>query len=442
MDPIVTPTEMAAIDAAAPESVAVLIERAGHAVANSALTMLGGGYGRRIAVFAGTGNNGADGRAAASILERRGARCDVLTPLQTPRHAPDLVIDGCVGTGLRRPFTAPSIDAPMVLAIDIPSGIDGLTGEVLGDAFRADRTVTFAARKPGLLLGAGPEHAGVVEVADIGLDVGRPSMQLITDRDLARWPQRTRSAHKWQSAVWVIGGRPGMPGALSLAAEAAARSGAGYVTISTPGDRAVGHREAVSVAIPERGWGEIVGQRSSRHGSFVIGPGLDPSTDPADLAALLARDVPAVLDAGAIDLVAELPGMVAGKPVILTPHDGEFERLTGNRPGLDRVESVRRAAGELGATVLLKGPTTIVANPDGEVRLITSGDARLATAGTGDVLAGAIGAALACGLDPLTAAALAAHLHGVAAGRTRRPVILASDLLPHLAAGLAPRPST
>lgn len=434
MDPIVTPAEMAIVDAEAREPSAELIERAGHAVANVALRMLGGGYGRRVAVFVGTGNNGADGRVAASILERRGVRCEVLAPDQTPRHAPDLVIDGCVGTGLRRPFTAPCIDAPVVLAIDIPSGVDGLTGEVRGEAVRADVTITFAARKPGLLLGSGPDHAGVVEVADIGLDVGVRAMQLVTDTDLGLWPGPMRFAHKWERAVWVIGGQPGMPGALSLAAEAAARSGAGYVAVSTPGARAVGHRESVGVALPEQGWSGIIGPLSSRYSSLVIGPGLDSSTDVADLADVLGLGTPAVLDAGAIDVVARDPGIVAGRPVVLTPHDGEFERLTGNRPGPDRIDAVRRAAGDLDAVVLLKGPTTVVADPRGQVRLITSGDARLAAAGTGDVLAGAIGAALACGLGTLTAAALAAHLHGLAARRTRRSVIVASDLLAHLAA--------
>ena len=432
MEPVVTPAEMAAVDAVASESDDELIQRAGHAVANCALRMLDGGYGRRAVVFAGKGNNGADGRVAASILERRGVRCEVLRPEQTPRHAPDLMIDGCVGTGLRRSFAPPHIDAPMVLAIDIPSGIDGLTGAVLGAAVRADKTVTFAANKPGLLFGAGAEHAGVIEVADIGLDVGTPATQLMTDADLDHWPLRDRSAHKWQSAVWVIGGQPGMPGALSLAAEAAARSGAGYVTVSTPGGRAVGHREAVTVELPERDWGDVVSHRAGRYSALVVGPGLDPSADLSDLDAVLGLSVPTVLDAGAIDLIARAPHVVAGRPIVLTPHDGEFERLTGARPGPDRIAAVRRAAGELGAVVLLKGPTTVVADPAGQVRLITSGDARLATAGTGDVLAGAIGAGLAFGLDPLDAAAMAAHLHGLAAAQTLRSVVVASDLLAHL----------
>lgn len=431
MLPVVTPEEMAAIDAAAPEPVGVLIERAGHAVANVALEMLGGGYGRRVVVHAGSGNNGADGVAAARALEHRGVRCEVIGPTDTPRRPGDLVIDGCVGTGLGRPFTPPPVGGTPVLAIDIPSGVDGLTGEVRGAALRARRTVTFAAHKPGLLLGEGSSLTGHITVADIGLDVGRPATALVTDDDLRNWPSRPRNAHKWDAAVWVIGGQPGMTGAPSLAAEAAARSGAGYVALSTPGAAPVGHREAVGIALPETGWSAVVDDRAHRFGALVIGPGL-PTRSVDDLDAVLAMGVPSVLDAGAIDLVAQRTESVAGRPVVLTPHDGEFERLMGRAVGVDRIDTVRRAASDLDAVVLLKGPTTVVAAPDGRVRLVTAGDQRLATAGTGDVLSGVIGAALATGLEPLEAAALGAQLHGRAVSGTHRSVIVASDLLDHL----------
>jgi hydroxyethylthiazole kinase-like uncharacterized protein yjeF len=432
MLPVVTPVEMARIDASAPEPVAVLIERAGRAVAGEALDMLGGGYGRRVVVYAGSGNNGADGFAAARFLEGRGVRCEILSPEGVPRRNPDLVIDGCVGTGLGRPFSPPTVGSTPVLAIDIPSGVDGLTGEVRGAAFRADRTVTFAAHKPGLLLGRGPDLAGRITLADIGLDVGQPRIALMTDGDLAGWPVRPNDAHKWGSAVWVIGGQPGMTGAPALAAEAAARSGAGYVAVSTPGGSAAAHRESVSIALADADWSTTVVERGSRFAALVIGPGLPTDRGHRDLAAVLDLDVPAVLDAGAIDLVADQPEIVAGRPVVLTPHDGEFERLTGRRPGSDRIETVRRAAADLDAVVLLKGPTTVIAAPDGRARIVTSGDQRLATAGTGDVLSGVIGSALTAGLEPLDAAALGAHLHGKAAIRTGRPVLVASDLLEHL----------
>ncbi len=433
MQPVITPSEMAAIDAEAPESVEILIDRAGRSVARAALQVLGGAYGKRCAVFVGKGNNGKDGRVAAEHLRVAGVRCEVLVAGERPRHRPDLVIDGLVGTGLNKPFVAPVIDGVRVLAIDIPSGIHGLTGQVMGTAMRADLTVTFAALKPGLLMGAGPEHAGRVEVADIGLDVGAARTHLLTDTDVAGWPARSATDHKWNRAVWVIGGQPGMTGALGLASEAAARAGAGYVAVSTPGSLADGHREAVSIELPAQDWGPIANARSGRFGAMVIGPGLDTSSDGADLAAAVSTGVPCVLDAGAIDIVARQPSMVGGLPVVLTPHDGEFARLTGAKPGGDRIEATRRAAVALDAVVLLKGPTTVVASPAGDVRLITSGDARLATAGTGDVLSGVIAAGLAAGLDPLDAAAVGAHLHGRAGTRTGQQYPLASDLLPVLA---------
>ncbi len=439
MEPVLTPAEMSDVDAAAPVPTAELIRRAGFAVAREALRMLGGGYGRRVTIHVGTGNNGADGRAAAEVLRREGVRCEVLELGERSHHAPDLVIDGCVGTGLARPFEPPPLaDAP-VLAIDIPSGIDGLTGEVRGRAIRADRTVTFAAWKSGLLLGDGPNHTGDVVVVDIGLDVSPEGVvlsdtMLLGDDDLELWPQRTRDAHKWKSAVWVIGGQPGMAGAPSLAAEAAARTGAGYVAISTPGGHATAHREAVSVDLPEAGWMSTVSQRGGRFQAMVLGPGLHPGALHDDLAGVLSLGTPTVLDAGALDLVARDPSMVAGRPVVLTPHEGEFERLVGRRPSPDRIASVREAAREFGAVVLLKGPATIVADPLGAVRVITGGDARLATAGTGDVLAGVIAAGLAGGLSPLDAASMGAQLHGHAARRTGRRSIVASDLLSYLLA--------
>ena len=420
---------MTAVDNAADETIDVLIDRAGRAVARTAVRMLGGAYGRRVLVFAGKGNNGNDGRIAAAHLERLGVRCEVRGPHERRTHEPDLVLDGCVGTGLNRPFVAPPTGEALVLAIDIPSGINGRTGEMMGSAVRADATLTFAARKPGLLLGDGPDHAGEIEVADIGLDLGSADAWLMVDADALAWPQRAGADHKWRRAVWVVGGQPGMTGALALASEAAARAGAGYVAVSTPGGWAEGHREAVSIELPASSWADEIAERAHRFGALVIGPGMAPSLEADQLASVVAIGVPTVLDAGAIDLVARQPSMVAGHPVVLTPHDGEFERLLGVRPGRDRMAATRAAAAELGAVVLLKGPTTVIADPAGQVRLVNAGDASLATAGTGDVLAGMIGAGLAGGLPPLEAAALAAHLHGRAGARTGSTFPIASDLL-------------
>ena len=221
MIPIVTPTEMAAIDAAAPEPVEELIERAGNALARAALDMLGGGYGRRVTVLAGKGNNGADGRAAARRLELRGVRVAVVDATELPDALPaaHLAIDAAYGTGLRRPYSPPSIpvclDRPgqsaPVLAADIPSGVDGLTGEIHGEPWAADQTVAFGALKPGLILHPGAQYCGQVTVAPIGLDVSDARTHLVTSDDVTRWlPVRPAEAHKWQTACWVIAGSPGM----------------------------------------------------------------------------------------------------------------------------------------------------------------------------------------------------------------------------------------
>ncbi|MYB02737.1 MAG: bifunctional ADP-dependent NAD(P)H-hydrate dehydratase/NAD(P)H-hydrate epimerase, partial [Acidimicrobiaceae bacterium] len=228
MIPVVTPARMAEIDAAAPKPVDVLIERAGAAVARAAVEMMGGTYGRRVVVLAGPGNNGADGRAAARRLRRRGARVRVISATDAPETLPvaALYIDAAFGTGLSRPYTPPQRgrpDAP-VLAVDIPSGLDGLTGEPLGGpVWIARRTVTFAALKPGLLFGGGPAACGSTTVADIGLAVSAEDLDncaLMTDADIESLPAGTGTTHKWHSAALVVAGSPGMGGAAALACEA------------------------------------------------------------------------------------------------------------------------------------------------------------------------------------------------------------------------------
>ncbi len=462
MHEVVTPAEMAAIDAEAPEPVDELIERAGRATARAALRLLEGhAYGKRIAVLAGKGNNGADGRSAARYLERRGARCHVIdvpgdvsaaeaSSRSTPRLRYDLVIDACFGTGLRGRFDSADLpidvgDAP-VLAVDIPSGVNGLTGAVQGHPLAAAATVTFAALKPGLLLEPGRSLAGQVEVADIGLDCSRATMHHLGADDIERWPRRDRNAHKWRHGVAVVGGSPGMTGAAALASIAAMRTGAGYVVQVRPApvsDQPSTPTEAVTVSMVDEP--DLSIRQAGRCAAVVVGPGL--SVDGPQLLAqthhLLATiEAPVVFDAGALrpDLIeAVLGSSVADDRLpVLTPHDGEFERLTGRDPGSDRIDDVRRAAADLGAVVLLKGPTTIVAHPDGRVLLSTAGDQRLATAGSGDVLAGMIGAGLALGLDPFLAAGLGAQLHGRAAGRGSEVGLMAGDI-PGLAAELLSR---
>ena len=208
------------MDAAAPEPLDVLIGRAGAAVAGEALDLLGGGYGRRVVVVAGKGNNGADGREAARLLRRRGAVVSVLDAADSPEMLPpaDLVIDAAYGTGFRGSWDAPDPAGVPVLAVDIPSGVDATTGEADPRTLAAVRTITFASLKPGQLLGRGAELCGEVVVADIGLDASGARAWVLEDADVSeRLPERPRDGHKWNAAVWVVAGSPGMTGAASLA---------------------------------------------------------------------------------------------------------------------------------------------------------------------------------------------------------------------------------
>lgn len=512
MKPVVTPDEMADIDADAPEPVEELIERAGWATARAAADLLDRRlYGKRIVVLVGKGNNGADGHSAARFLEQRGASCTIVDfagsdrARPAPGHRWDLVIDACVGTGLGRAFDRDALpvsigDAP-VLAVDIPSGVDGAPGRANGTPIPAAATVTFAAPKPGLLFHPGRGLAGVLTVADIGLDCSRAATHLVEAGDVRdRWPTRSPTDHKRSRSVLVVGGSPGLTGAPSLVAAGALRSGVGHVTVSIPGterddsarvsegepvERGPVPTEAIEEAIP-LDWADPLLDRLETGppvGAIVIGPGLatDPRSQHQVRRYLASSRTPTVLDAGAIHaLTPDRPSSAAGpdgsgvsaastgsgratRPAhalpddpgpgaaddsppptltplpapfdpdgsvrhVLTPHDGEFRVLTGRLPGPDRIADCRRAAAGLGAIVLLKGPTTVVAHPDGRVLLSTAGDERLATAGSGDVLAGLIAAALAGGLEPLEAAALGAELHGIGACTGYRVGLVAGDL--------------
>jgi NAD(P)H-hydrate epimerase len=451
MIPVLTPTEMADVDRRAADPVEVLIERAGFAVARAARHLLGGGYGRRVVVVAGRGNNGADGRTAARVLAHYGVRVSVVDAsdagLTKGFRGAHLVVDAAYGTGLSRPYLPPDPAGAPVVAVDIPSGLSGLTGLPVGDtAVRAVRTVTFAAYKPGLLLGAGPEHAGEVELADIGL--GRlaestASAWLITDDDVLRWwPARARQAHKWQTAVQIVAGSPGMYGAPLLVARGALRAGAGYARVGVPGAPSGGGLppgEYVTHSLPAHDWDQQVATGLGRVRALVVGPGLGEGAqdgagpDSAVGRLLLAAPVPAVVDADGLRAFADLEAVAAVAKnrtagTVLTPHEGEYARLVGRPPGEDRLADVRAVAARAGAVVLLKGSPTVVAGPDGEVLVANAGTARLATAGTGDVLSGVIGAFLARGLPVLEGAALAAHCHGRAAARGPSEGLVASDL--------------
>lgn len=447
MIPVLTPEEMGEVDRAAPEPVDVLIARAGSATARAAARMLGGTYGRRVVVVAGKGNNGADGREAAVHLRRRGVRVEVIDAPDAPDRLPpcDLVVDAAYGTGFRGEYTAPDPAGAPVLAVDIPSGVNGLTGEVPEGAVQATRTVTFAALKPGLVLHPGRERAGAVDVVDIGLDVSGARAGVVESADVAAWlPVRSADAHKWASAVWIAAGSPGMTGAAHLCARAAMRAGAGAVRLGIPGsDPDPGAMEIVGRAPPAEGWDTYVLEDSKRAKALVVGPGLARTDTTRDAVRRLvgASPLPAVVDADglyALGTKAEASAVLRsrGAPTVLTPHEGEFARLDGSRVGPDRLDAVRSLARAVGATVLLKGTTTIVADPDGRVVMVTSGSPRLATAGSGDVLAGVIGAFLALGLDGLRAASGAAHAHGLAAGLGWRRGLVAGDLIDLLPAAL------
>ena len=438
MHAVVTPAEMVDIDAAAPEPVETLIERAGAAVAWAARRRLGGTYGKRVVVLAGKGNNGADGGVAARRLRDWGIAVTEIDAHNAPLELPacDLVIDAVVGTGSRRPYVAPRTSSP-VLAVDIPSGVDGQTGAVWGSPLTAIETVTFQALKPGLLFAPGRQFAGTLSVVDIGLDTSSALCHRVDASAVAQWlPAKPFDVHKWRSATWMIGGSAAMRGAPRLAASAAARAGAGYVRLSVPGLSGSDPIEAVHHALPAEGWERGISTDLDRFHSLVVGPGLGrnnaASTSVRALAA--AADIPLVLDGDAIAALEGHLDIVAGRsaPTVLTPHDGEYERLAGQRPGPDRIDAARNLAMTLRAVVLLKGPATVVADAEGECLIVDEGDQRLATAGTGDVLAGVIGALLARGMGPFHAAAAGAWLHARSAQHSPAHGMIASDLLANL----------
>jgi NAD(P)H-hydrate epimerase len=427
-----------------------LIHRAGFAVATEALRMLGGAYGRRIVVLAGKGNNGNDGRVAAAALARRGALVDVIDAASAPGRIDgcDLVIDAAYGTGFSGAYSAPVVSkGTAVLAVDIASGVDANTGEMPGRALEADRTVTFAALKPGLLMGAGVSVSGEVSVADIGVRVRSTSIGLVDDADLAELPARERSTHKWVSAVAIVAGSPGMEGAAFLCGRGAARAGAGMVRLAVPGadEESAGPwpNEAVRVILGKKDWADDVLAVVERCRALVIGPGLgrDDATLRAVRSVISRSPVPVVADADALFALGDarsarevVSGDGVDRPVILTPHDGEYRRLAGHDPGPDRVAAATRLAESTGAVVLVKGSLTVVAAPEGEgfapppVLMAAAGTPALATAGTGDVLSGIIGAFVARGVDAPRAAAFAAHVHGAAARRGRAQGLLSVDL--------------
>ncbi|MGH2393727.1 MAG: NAD(P)H-hydrate dehydratase, partial [Candidatus Limnocylindria bacterium] len=343
----------------------------------------------------------------ARLARERAAGAGVLIEDLSDPEPVDLVIDALFGGGFRE-GTDPKVDAwissgQRVLAVDFPSGVDPLTGEVAGAAFRAERTVTFGAHKVGHLLNEGPDYSGLVQVADIGLPPPEPVMYLTEESDVPI-PARSRRVHKWSAgSVLVVGGASGMTGAAVMAGRAAQHFGAGAVGLAVPDSAA-----AVSAANAPELLHHRFDDLPDRYHVLVIGPGLGRDHD--DLASKLIAtwSGPVVIDADALSLVTE-----PDSKLVLTPHAGEFERMGGGEPSPDNATAM---AGKLGATVLLKGNPTVVAG-GGLPWIVNTGGPELATIGTGDVLAGMLGALLSGGLDPVTAARTAAFWHGRAGAR-------------------------
>jgi NAD(P)H-hydrate epimerase len=429
-----------------PESIPELMERAGTAVAREAMAAYPGA--RRFACVCGGGSNGGDGRVAARVLREAGLEADETDEVE----GYDVVVDALFGTGFRgepRAEAAALIErinaaeAPVV-SVDLPSGVDASTGEIAGAVVDADLTVSFHAWKVGLAVAPGRFRAGRVVVADIGLEELETGNRLATPELIRLVPLRSAGDTKYTAgAVLVVGGQPGMTGAACLSALAALRADAGYVTVAVPAE-SLPVIETLALEPVKIGWTEeaaleTIAAAAERAGSLALGPGLGRGEARRGLVRDLLRTVelPAVVDADALDgfEAVERPA-----PTVLTPHAGELARLLGtgsDRVDAHRLEAARSAAERFGAIVLLKGPDTIVAAPDGNVVVCGLGPPALATAGTGDVLTGILAAFLAKGLAAQTAAAAAAVAHARAAELVpHRAGLVAGDLLDTLPAAL------
>jgi hydroxyethylthiazole kinase-like uncharacterized protein yjeF len=446
-----------------------LMRRAAFGLATAIVRELtvrtGGVVGRRVCAVVGSGDNGGDALWAATFLRRRGAATDavLLNPDRAHRKglaaftkaggrvvesvAPttDLVIDGVVGlsgSGPLRPaaaevFAAVDAAAIPVVAVDMPSGIDGSTGAITGPAVHAALTVTFGGLKPVHALA----DCGRVQLVDIGLDLPGTDVLGFEAVDVkARWPAPGRSDDKYtQGVTGIIAGSSTYPGAAVLCTGAAVAATSGMVRYAGSALHEVLSHWPEVVATPTPA-------ATGRVQSWVVGPGL--GTDDTAAAALwfaLDTDLPVIVDGDGLTVLAAHPDLVAGReaPTVLTPHAREFARLAGAPPGDDRVGAARKLAQAFGATVLLKGNVTVIAEPDGPVYLNPAGESWAATAGSGDVLSGMIGALLAAGLPAGEAAAMAAFVHARAAnlsaadpGPASTPTS-ASRILGHIRAALA-----
>jgi NAD(P)H-hydrate epimerase len=426
-EPLYSAEEMRAAEArypGYPDTAPELMERAGRAVANESIRAFPDAT--RFAVVCGGGSNGGDGRIAAGLLQQAGREAVETDDLA----GADVVIDALFGTGFHcvpRPEAAAVIErinasGLPVLSVDLPSGVDASTGEVAGAAVRADVTVTFHGAKVGLAVAPGRFHAGRVIVAPIGLEEAPTVAVRATRAVLSLVPRRGAADSKFSAgSLLVVGGAPGTTGAPVLAATAALRADAGYVTLAVP-EACLTTVEVLAVEPVKRAFAypsalETLSADLERSAALAVGPGLGRSDEARTLVrGLLERSsLPTVVDA---DALFGLEPFERDAPTVLTPHAGELARLIdvdSDWVAAHRLEAVTRCAERFGAVVLLKGADTIVRSPDGRTVVCDTGPPSLATAGTGDVLTGVLASFLAKGLDPTDAAAAAAVAHGLAA---------------------------
>jgi hydroxyethylthiazole kinase-like uncharacterized protein yjeF len=487
---LVTAEEMRALDRATIDgghaSGETLMERAGAGVVVAMERRYGPTLALRVLVLCGTGNNGGDGFVAARHLRARGAEAQVgligerarvqgdakrhmdrmesdgvsvveigseeaLARLTASRDRWDFALDALLGTGARgapEGLIAAAVQAlrdlddagTRVVAVDIATGVHPDTGEIARRATRADLTVTFGAPKRGQLLYPGRAFVGALEVVNIGLAPapagnGRFAVEMPTRIEVAaRLPVRDPRAHKGSAGrVLVVGGSPGLTGAVTLAARAATRAGAGYVQCAVPASLndvfAAKLLEQMTLPAPESGARSLsvnahdaIARWAERVDAIVLGSGLSRDADAAELARRLvaSRRVPMVLDADGLNAFEGRAAFEGGAPLVLTPHLGEMSRLTGLDPAAleaRRIDLAREWAARWKVVVVLKGAPTVTADADGRAAVNPTGNPGLATAGTGDVLAGVIAALMAQGLAPYDAARAGVFVHGEAGDR-------------------------
>lgn len=482
---LISPAEMAEVDRQAivegPLDGMDLMRNAGRAVASLVLAHYP--MASRVHVLCGPGNNGGDGYIVARVLAESGvsislwasaapksgsdaATASAECPLQArpltefDAASGDIVVDAIYGAGLSKPLDAAAARAVVramslgltVVAVDLPSGVSGESGKVLGSAFRADVTVTFSRKKPGHLLLPGREYCGEVVLADIGIANGFIDARGIRAFEntpglwLNSFPAPAVDTHKYKRGhVGVFSGGPASTGAARLSAMAAARAGAGAVTVLSPSESLAANAAHLTSTMLRKAdtWKETQVFLEARHPeALVFGPGLGPERKVGDFALQLINaheNAPnaIVLDADAITSLAQQPealfrrAHVSSAPsLVITPHDGEFGRLfpqIAERDDLSKLAKARAAAALANAVLVYKGADTVIAAPDGMAAINANGSPWLASAGSGDVLSGIVAGLLAQGMPPFEAACAAVWLHAEA-GTRFGPGLIAEDL--------------